>query len=100
MCIRDSNGRAIGPYQIHRVYWFDAHEFEDELGGTYQDCRDRDYAERVIDAYMRRYAKEAWRVGRAEKVARVHNGGPKGHEKKATEHYWQRVLKRLAKRSN
>lgn len=94
------NGRAIGPYQIHRIYWLDAHEYEDELGGTYQDCRNRDYAERVIDAYMRRYAKEAWRIGRAEKVARVHNGGPKGHKKKATDRYWQRVLKRLTRRSN
>ena len=66
-----------------------------ELGGDYQDCRRRAYAERVIDAYMRRYAAEAWRIGDAETVARVHNGGPNGAQKQATLGYWQRVRSRL-----
>ncbi|MEZ6038659.1 MAG: hypothetical protein R3F29_14345 [Planctomycetota bacterium] len=34
-------------------------QFAPELGGDYQDCRRRAYAERIIDAYMRRYAAEA-----------------------------------------
>jgi hypothetical protein len=89
------DGLAIGPYQIHRVYWLDAHAFDPTLGGSYQDCRRRDYAERVVDAYMRRYAAEAWRVGDGEHVARVHNGGPEGHSKRATEPYWRRVRARL-----
>ncbi|MCB9879581.1 MAG: hypothetical protein H6835_18455 [Planctomycetes bacterium] len=94
--VRDGDGgRAIGPYQIHRVYWLDANEFAAELGGDYQDCRRRAYAERVIDAYMRRYAAEAWRIGDAETVARVHNGGPNGAQKQATLGYWQRVRSRL-----
>ena len=89
------DGLAIGPYQIHRVYWTDAHGFDPSLGGDYQDCRRRAYAERVVDAYMRRYAPEAWRAGAGERIARVHNGGPNGHRKKATEGYWQRVRARL-----
>ena len=89
------DGLAIGPYQIHRVYWADAHAFEPSLGGDYQDCRRRGYAEQVIDAYMRRYAKDAWRRGEAEHIARVHNGGPNGHRKQATKGYWQRVRARL-----
>ena len=89
------NGKAIGPYQIHEVYWIDAHEYDSSLGGNYQRCRQRIYAERVIDAYMRRYAKTAWMTGDAETIAKVHNGGPRGHKKKATEGYWQRVKKRL-----
>ena len=89
------DGKAIGPYQIHRVYWTDAHGFDPSLGGDYQDCRRRAYAERVVDAYMRRYAPEAWRAGAGERIARVHNGGPNGHRKKATEGYWQRVRARL-----
>lgn len=88
-------GRAIGPYQIHRVYWQDAVEFEPELGGTYEDCRRRDYAERVIAAYMRRWAPGAWRAGDAEVIARLHNGGPRGDVEAATERYWQRVRARL-----
>jgi hypothetical protein len=89
------DGKAIGPYQIHKVYWFDANEFDQSLGGTYQQCRKRDYAERVIDAYMRRHAKRAWAIGDGQTIAKVHNGGPKGHQKNATKGYWQRVRKQL-----
>ena len=88
-------GLAIGPYQIHRVYWQDAGEFEPELGGDYQDCRQRAYAERVIDAYMRRWVPGAWRAGDAEVIARVHNGGPRGDFHDATRRYWQKVRARL-----
>ncbi|MBL9079411.1 MAG: hypothetical protein JNL08_18055 [Planctomycetes bacterium] len=88
-------GLAIGPYQIHRVYWQDAAAFDASLGGDYQDCRRRDYAERVIDAYMRRWVPGAWRTGDAEVIARVHNGGPRGDLVAATRRYWERVRARL-----
>lgn len=84
-------GLAIGPYQIHRVYWQDALQAEPELGGDYQDCRRRSYAERVIGAYMRRHAPDAWRERDAQIIARVHNGGPTGAQKTATLRYWGRV---------
>lgn len=89
------DGKAIGTYQIHYVYWFDANEFDPSLGGTYQECRNRTYAERVIDAYMRRHAATAWADGKAHTIARMHNGGPKGPLKRATWGYWKRVRKRL-----
>ena len=88
-------GLAIGPYQIHRVYWQDAIGFRPELGGDYQDCRRRAYAEAVIDAYMQKWAPEAWDRGDAERIARVHNGGPRGHLNPKTDRYWQRVRARL-----
>ena len=88
-------GRAIGPYQIHRAYWTDAHAFDPTLGGSYQDCRKRHYAERVVAAYMRRYARAAWAAGDAQTIARIHNGGPRGHKKNATKGYWRRVQARL-----
>ena len=88
-------GKAIGPYQIWFPYWQDAADAEPSLGGTYQDCRQRDYAERVIGAYMRRWAPEAWRAGEAEVIARIHNGGPRGASIDATLGYWQRVRARL-----
>lgn len=88
-------GKAIGPYQIHEVYWRDAIAWDPTLGGDYQDCRRRDYAERVIEAYMRRHARAAWEAGDAEVVARIHNGGPRGAQNPATEPYWQRVRARL-----
>lgn len=88
-------GRAIGPYQIHFVYWLDAQGGDASLGGVYEDCRDRDYAEKVIAAYMARHARDAWEHGDAETIARVHNGGPTGPQKDATLGYWRRVKARL-----
>ncbi|MFY9342019.1 MAG: hypothetical protein WAT39_06000, partial [Planctomycetota bacterium] len=88
-------GKAIGPYQIHEVYWQDALRFRPALGGTWQDCRKRAYAEAVIDAYMQRWANEAWQQGDAETIARIHNGGPGGATKDSTLGYWERVRARL-----
>lgn len=99
-CPDGDGGLAIGPYQIHRVYWLDAVKQDPRLGPEagfdYQDCRRRAYAERVIEAYMRRWVPEAWRKAEAEVIARTHNGGPKGAATPATDRYWQRVRGRLA----
>ena len=65
------------------------------LGGTYEDCRDRAYAESVVRAYMTRYVPEAWRDSDAEVIARTHNGGPRGARKSATLDYWRRVEEEL-----
>jgi hypothetical protein len=88
-------GKAIGPFQIHLGYWQDALRAEPALGGGYADCRRRAYAERVVVAYMQKYAKDAWARGDAETIARVHNGGPNGAQKDATLGYWQRVRSHL-----
>lgn len=85
------NGKAIGPYQIHRVYWQDAVEHSG-IGGTYADCRNEEYARRVVRAYMVRYAPKG---ASDEVMARIHNGGPKGHRKAATKAYWAKVRKHL-----
>lgn len=84
-------GKAIGVYQIHEAYWRDAVRAEPSLGGSYQDCRRRAYAERVVAAYMQKWAPAAWAAGDAETIARVHNGGPEGARKESTLRYWERV---------
>ena len=88
-------GKAIGPYQIHRVYWEDAVAAQPGLGGNYQQCRERAYAERVLAAYMTKWVPDEWARGDAETIARVHNGGPRGASLAATGGYWQRVRARL-----
>lgn len=88
-------GKAIGPYQIHEVYWRDALRQQPGLGGRYADCRSRAYAEAVIAAYMQKWAPDAWAAGDGERIARIHNGGPGGADKAATDGYWQRVRARL-----
>jgi hypothetical protein len=48
-------------------------------------------------AYFARYAPKALEMKDWETLARVHNGGPKGHTKKATLGYWAKVQKEMAK---
>jgi len=85
-------GRAVGPYQIWRCYWQDS-----GVAGKYEDCRNQEYAERVVVAYMRRYCPAALDGAEvdAEPIARTHCGGPKGATKDATLPYWRRVKKEL-----
>ena len=83
-------GNAIGPYQIWKNYWLDAVEFSG-IEGTYEQCRDKEYAERIIEAYMLRYKRTAWESGDWEIISRTHNGGPRGATKKATLGYWDKV---------
>lgn len=83
-------GKALGPFQIHRVYWEDAVAHDPSLtaqGQSYESVRDVAYAERVILAYWRRYAP-SWD---AQTLSRIHNGGPKGHKRGATLKYWGKV---------
>jgi hypothetical protein len=85
-------GAAIGLYQIHRDYWRDAVEWDKTIGGKYEDCFDPHYAERVVRAYLSRYAPTNATL---EQLARVHNGGPKGHTKGATVKYWKKIKREL-----
>ena len=101
--VKGDGGRAAGPLQIHRIYHTDAAE-RDRTLTSYQRClTDRAYSERVVRSYMRRYAPAAaarLKAGTAtladvERVSRIHNGGPRGHRKNATQKYWQKVQRKL-----
>ena len=87
-------GASIGPYQIQRAYHADARM----KAGKYEDCSiDATYAEQTMLAYFARYAPKALESKDWETLARVHNGGPKGHTKKATLGYWAKVKKEMSK---
>ena len=77
------NGKAIGPLQIWYVYWKDS----GIKYGKYQDCRNLAHAKQVVKLYMMKYARKAVEKGDLKTMARIHNGGPKGHLKKATLKY-------------
>jgi hypothetical protein len=77
-------GKALGAYQIHRCYWLDATEKDPALRALgYESVTNREIAERVVIAYLTRYAPD-WKL---ETVARIHNGGPRGHKKDSTLDY-------------
>lgn len=93
-------GKAIGIYQIHWAYWKDATDHDPSIGGSYRDCFDPVYAEKVVRAYLARYAPKNATL---EQLARIHNGGggilrkqhsTKEKDKKAwanTTIYWGKV---------
>ena len=79
-------GKALGPLQIHRAYHADS-----RVAGDYSRVAELDYSKRVATAYLKRHAPTAWAAGDVETLARVHNGGPRGHLKPATKGYGVRV---------
>ena len=90
------NGKAIGRMQIWEIYWKDAMAKCPKIGGEYKDCTQKVYAERIVTAYLLRYAKSAVESKDWQTLARIHNGGPKGATKAATRGYWVKVRKALA----
>lgn len=87
------NGKAIGAFQIHHCYWKDATDFDKSIGGKYSDCKNEAYARKIVIAYLTRYCKN-WDN---ETVARMHNGGPRGHLNPNTIKYWNKIQKELNK---
>jgi len=100
---KGDGGNALGPYQIWRAYHADAAERNRSLSNYARCLTDLNYSEQVVQTYMRRYCRsQAARLdaGTAtlhdvERVARCHNGGPKGYRKKATLGYWHKVRSHL-----
>ena len=93
------NGLAFGCLQLHAAYVQDAAQFAGE-NWEHEDAFHPATAERIVRAYMARYATQK-RLGRSptyEDISRIHNGGPNGHRKAATDGYWLKVKKELAKR--
>jgi len=88
-------GASIGRYQIQKPYWIDATEFDKTIGGRYEDVRDPAYARKVMRAYWRRYARQAYEAGDYEALARCHNSGPAWRKKyHLTNGYWRKIQSR------
>jgi hypothetical protein len=68
--VTGDNGKAIGHYQIWRVYWSDS-----GVKGSYSQCHGREYSRRVVLAYWHRYCPQAVRSHNWQTLARIHNGG-------------------------
>ena len=97
---KGDNGKALGPFQIHKIYWQDAVDYDKSIGGKYEDClNDYDYSVKVVRAYMKRYSRGKDLT--YEQIARYHNGGPNIYKKKGTKpwdnttEYWEKVKKSL-----
>lgn len=92
------NGNAYGCLQIWPAYVQDANEYAG-TSFTHEDAFNQKKSVKMFEAYMARYATEK-RLGRtptAEDIARIHNGGPDGYKKPATDAYWAKVKAELRK---
>jgi hypothetical protein len=88
--ILGDNGKSLGPLQISRAYHADS-----RVAGDYSQVTDLAYARRVATAYLKRYAPQAWAQGDVETLARIHNGGARGHKKPATLPYAEKVRRAM-----
>lgn len=96
--ILGDKGKALGGYQIHHIYWKDACSFDKTLlRGKYTDVTNQAYAERVVTAYLNKYAPAAIKGSDYILLARIHNGGPRGGQNKATLPYASRIQSLLSK---
>jgi len=85
--ILGDNGNSLGPLQISYAYWLDS----GIKSGKYADCADYNYACKVVESYLQAYAPKAVKTLDFQTLARIHNGGPNGHNKQVTLNYWLRV---------
>lgn len=92
-------GRSVGAYQINRAVVRDVNR----IYGTafsWQGMTNRADASTVFRLYITAYCTEQ-RLGRQpteQDAARVWNGGPTGHRKRATREYWRRVSREIQNR--
>jgi len=87
--------RAAGLYQLRPIYVQDVNRIVGEARFSLADRWDQAKAESMMRIYWQHYCGDGatW-----EQMARIHNGGPKGPEKRETEKYWQKVKKVLDSR--
>lgn len=92
------NGKAVGAFQIHKIYVDDVNSFSSEKF-TYEDRNDKEKSQKIVKLYLehygKNYEKKTGKKATNEVLARIHNGGPKGYNKEATKNYWKKVKNNL-----
>ena len=88
-------GKAVGVYQLHKIYVDDANRILGSRVYKYSDRTDVYKSTKIVKAVLNHYAKNYERTtGKRctdEVVARIHNGGPYGYRKQSTIKYWNKV---------
>lgn len=93
--VLDTNGRySYGCLQIQNPYLVDSGA-DYTLENLYDQTVSFEVAKRYLTRYGRSYEKRTGKTATYEVLARIHNGGPRGAERKATEGYWAKVKAKL-----
>lgn len=94
-------GRSVGILQIHKVYVRDVNNILGREFYSYSDRLNPDKSRAMTVIYLkhygRRYEHKTGKPATLEVLARIHNGGPNGWAKPATEKYWLKVKKALGR---
>lgn len=85
------NGKAVGVLQIHKGVVDDVNRAYG-TSYTYEDRKSIDKSREICRKYL---LLHGGRSASDEKYARIWNGGPGGHRKRATRRYWARVRRVL-----
>jgi hypothetical protein len=88
--ILGDGGKSRGPLQISRAYHADS-----RVAGAYERVDDYWHSRKVVEAYLKRYAPQAFLNADIETLARVHNGGPHGALKPQTKAYAAKVRRAM-----
>ena len=100
--VESGNGKTSqNIYQITERFVDDVNRISTEEKFVYSDRYDRKRSERMMEIYLAhycvQYTDETGRLPTWETMARIHNGGPKGAEKRSTIDYGARVWEALAR---
>jgi hypothetical protein len=94
------NGKAVGAFQIHKIYVDDVNRILGEDKYSYDDRWDAEKSRKMTLIYTLHYTKKYNHT--AESMAAVHNGGVDGYEQflighKRIKNYVQKVINVLEK---
>ena len=84
-------GLAVGVLQIHPIMVRDVNRILGKDKYSLDDRYDRDKSIQMCKVYLTHYGKDKT----TEQLARIWNGGPRGHLKEATKKYWIKVRREL-----
>ena len=89
---------AIGAYQLWDIYVQDVNRFA-KTTYTSADRWNPEISREIVRKYLTHYGKRYERLtgkkATDEVLARIHNGGPNGFEKSATDKYWNEIQRYL-----
>uniref|UniRef100_A0A0K0EW41 lysozyme n=1 Tax=Strongyloides venezuelensis TaxID=75913 RepID=A0A0K0EW41_STRVS len=99
-CVMDKGSLSCGQFQIKLPYYKDAGEPGRQPGQPVEDAwkqcaNDYSCAATSVKNYFDRYQNKCPDVPPCEAMARLHNGGPNGCNKSATDVYWNGVKDKL-----
>uniref|UniRef100_A0AC35TJD8 Lysozyme n=1 Tax=Rhabditophanes sp. KR3021 TaxID=114890 RepID=A0AC35TJD8_9BILA len=97
-CKPDKGSDSCGYFQIKLPYYIDCGKPDKRPGESditaWQRCSlDLNCATTCVNNYIKRYSKLCPQYSGCEQIARLHNGGPYGCNKHATDGYWNAIKK-------